>query len=107
MITGKLAWQFHTVPHPGEPGYETWPKDAWKYIGGVNDWGEFSVDAVRGIAYFSTGSATYDFYGADRVGNDLYANCLLALDAAPVNWCGTSRMCTTICGTTTTSPPRS
>jgi quinoprotein glucose dehydrogenase len=81
VITGKLAWQFHTVPHPGEPGYETWPKDAWQYIGGVNDWGELSVDSGRGIAYFSTGSATFDFYGADRVGNDLYANCLLALDA--------------------------
>ncbi len=61
VITGKLAWQFHTVPHPGEPGYETWPKDAWKYIGGVNDWGEFSVDSVRGIAYFSTGSANVRF----------------------------------------------
>jgi quinoprotein glucose dehydrogenase len=81
VITGKLAWQFHTVPHPGEPGYETWPKDAWKYIGGVNDWGELSVDSGRGIAFISTGSATFDFYGADRVGNDLYANCLLALDA--------------------------
>jgi quinoprotein glucose dehydrogenase len=81
VVTGKLAWQFHTVPHPGEPGYETWPKDAWKYIGGVNDWGELSVDSARGIAFISTGSATFDFYGADRVGNDLYANCLLALDA--------------------------
>ena len=81
VITGKLAWQFHTVPHPGEPGYETWPKEAWKYIGGVNTWGELSVDSARGIAYFPTGSPTYDFYGADRVGNGLYGNCLLALDA--------------------------
>lgn len=81
VVTGRLAWQFHTVPHPGEPGYDTWPKDAWRYIGGVNDWGEISIDSARGIAYFSTGSATFDFYGADRVGNDLYANCLLALDA--------------------------
>jgi quinoprotein glucose dehydrogenase len=81
ILTGKLAWEFHTVPHPGEPGYESWPKEAWRYIGGVNDWGELSVDSARGIAYFSTGSATYDFYGADRVGNDLYANCLIALDA--------------------------
>ena len=81
ILTGKLAWEFHTVPHPGEPGYETWPKDAWKYIGGVNTWGELSIDSKRGIAFFPTGSATYDFYGADRVGNDLYANCLIALDA--------------------------
>ena len=81
ILTGKLVWQFHTVPHPGEPGYETWPKDAWKYIGGTNTWGELTVDSKRGIAYFPTGSATFDYYGADRVGNDLYANCLLALDA--------------------------
>jgi quinoprotein glucose dehydrogenase len=81
VVTGKLVWQFHTVPHPGEPGYESWPKDAWKYIGGVNDWGELSVDSARGMAFFSVGSATFDFYGADRVGNDLYANCLVALDA--------------------------
>ena len=80
ILTGKLAWEFHTVPHPGEPGYETWPKEAWRYIGGVNTWGELSIDSKRGIAYFPTGSATYDFYGADRVGNDLYANCLIALD---------------------------
>jgi quinoprotein glucose dehydrogenase len=80
VLTGKLVWQFHTVPHPGEPGYETWPKDAWKYIGGVNDWGEFSIDSARGIGYFPLGSATFDYYGADRVGNDVYANCLVALD---------------------------
>jgi quinoprotein glucose dehydrogenase len=81
IVTGKMAWEFHTVPHPGEPGYETWPKEAWRYIGGVNTWGELSIDSARGIAYFPTGSATYDFYGADRVGNDLYANCLIALNA--------------------------
>jgi quinoprotein glucose dehydrogenase len=80
ILTGKLVWQFHTVPHPGEPGYETWPKDAWKYIGGVNTWGELTIDSKRAIAYFPTGSATFDYYGADRVGNDLYANCLIALD---------------------------
>jgi len=79
--TGKLAWQFHTVPHPGEYGYDTWPKDAWKYIGGTNTWGEITIDAERGIAYFPTGSATFDFYGADRHGANLFANCLLALDA--------------------------
>ncbi len=79
--TGKLVWTFHTVPHPGEPGYETWPPDAWKYVGGVNTWGEISVDEKRGIAYFPIGSPTYDFYGADRKGANLYSDCLLALDA--------------------------
>lgn len=81
VVTGKLVWQFHTVPHPGEFGYDTWPKDSWKYIGGVNTWGEISVDEKRGIAYFPVGSPTYDFYGADRPGANLFANCLLALDA--------------------------
>ena len=81
ILTGKLAWQFHTIPHPGEPGYETWPKDAWKYLGGVNDWGEISVDSARGIAYFPLGSPTFDFYGADRVGNGLYGTSLVALNA--------------------------
>jgi len=81
VITGKLVWQFHTVPHPGEFGYDTWPKDAWKYIGGVNAWGEISVDEKRGIVYFPLGSPTYDLYGADRKGQGLYGDCLLALDA--------------------------
>ena len=81
VVTGRLAWAFHTVPQPGEDGYETWPKDAWKYVGGANTWGEISVDTRRGIAYFPTGSATYDYYGADRIGSNLYANCLIALDA--------------------------
>ncbi len=80
VITGKLMWQFHTVPHPGELGYETWPKDAWKYIGGVNDWGEVTIDPVRGIAYFPLGSPTFDFYGADRVGTDLFGSSIVALD---------------------------
>jgi quinoprotein glucose dehydrogenase len=79
--TGKMVWIFHTVPHPGELGYDTWPKDAWKYSGGTNTWGEISLDEKRGIAYFPTGSPTYDYYGADRTGNNLFANCLLALDA--------------------------
>lgn len=81
VLTGKLAWIFHTVPHPGEFGYETWPKDAWKYVGGTNAWGEISVDKKRGIAYFPLGSPTYDFYGADRIGAGLFGDCLLALDA--------------------------
>ena len=74
-------WQFHTVPHPGEFGYETWPKDAYKYVGGANTWGEISIDAERGIAYFPTGSPTYDFYGADRIGANLFGTSLVALDA--------------------------
>ncbi len=80
--TGALRWSFHTIPHPGEPGYETWPKDAWKYTGGANNWAGSVLDEKRGILYVPTGSAVSDFYGADRAGNDLYANCLLAIDAA-------------------------
>lgn len=81
VITGKLVWVFHTIPQPGEYGYDTWPKDAYKYVGGVNTWGEISVDEKRGIAYFPLGSPTYDYYGGDRIGSNLFGNCLLALDA--------------------------
>jgi quinoprotein glucose dehydrogenase len=81
VITGRLVWTFHTIPHPGELGYDTWPKDAWRYSGGANTWGEITIDEKRGIAYFPTGSPTYDYYGADRIGSNLFANCLLALDA--------------------------
>jgi quinoprotein glucose dehydrogenase len=81
IVTGKLVWTFHTIPHPGEFGYDTWPKHAWKYSGGANTWGEISVDVKRGIAYFPTGSPTYDYYGADRIGSNLFGNCLIALDA--------------------------
>lgn len=80
--TGKLRWVFHTIPRPGEPGYETWPKDAWKSAGAANNWPGMALDAERGIVYVPTGSAVMDFYGGDRLGNDLYADCLLALDAA-------------------------
>jgi quinoprotein glucose dehydrogenase len=79
--TGALVWTFHTIPRPGEFGYDTWPKDAWKYAGGANTWGEISVDEKRGIAYFPTGSPTFDLYGGDRLGANLFGNCLLALDA--------------------------
>lgn len=79
--TGKLRWSFHTIPRPGEPGYETWPKDAWKTSGAANNWTGMTLDATRGIVYVPTGSAASDFYGTDRAGDDLYANCLLALDA--------------------------
>uniref|UniRef100_Q01RN3 Pyrrolo-quinoline quinone n=1 Tax=Solibacter usitatus (strain Ellin6076) TaxID=234267 RepID=Q01RN3_SOLUE len=81
VISGKLVWQFHTVPYPGEPHYDTFPKDAWKYIGGNNTWGDLTIDAKNGIAFFPLGSPTYDFYGADRKGAGLYGDCLLALDA--------------------------
>src|SRR5688572_24827780 len=63
VLTGKLVWTFHTVPRPGEFGYDTWPKDAWKYVGGVNNWGEMTVDTERGIVYVPIGSPTYDYYG--------------------------------------------
>ena len=79
--TGKLRWSFHTIPHPGEFGYDTWPKDAWKTSGAANNWAGMTVDAQRGIVYVPTGSAAFDFYGADRIGDDLFANCLIALNA--------------------------
>jgi quinoprotein glucose dehydrogenase len=79
--TGKLAWSFHTIPHPGEEGYKTWPKGAWKAAGAANNWAGMSVDKQRGIVYVPTGSAVSDFYGADRVGNNFFADTLLALDA--------------------------
>jgi quinoprotein glucose dehydrogenase len=81
VITGNLAWTFRTIPLPGDEGYETWPKDAYTYVGGANTWGEISIDEKRGIAYLPTGSATADFYGADRLGANLFAGCLIALDA--------------------------
>jgi quinoprotein glucose dehydrogenase len=79
--SGKLRWSFHTIPHPGEFGYETWPKDAWKYSGAANNWAGMAVDAKRGIVYVPTGSAAFDFYGANRLGDDLFATCLIALNA--------------------------
>jgi quinoprotein glucose dehydrogenase len=80
--TGEQRWIFHTIPRPGEPGYETWPPDAWQRVGGANSWAGITVDEARGIAFVPTGSATFDFYGGDRAGDNLYANTLLALDAA-------------------------
>jgi quinoprotein glucose dehydrogenase len=81
IVTGKLEWTFHTVPHPGEFGYDTWPKDAYKYVGGVNVWSEMSVDQDNGIVFLPLGSPTYDYYGADRHGSNLFGNSLVALDA--------------------------
>ncbi len=82
--TGTLAWVFITIPYPGEEGYETWPKDAYKNIdvGSANCWAGMAVDRNRGIIYAGTGSAAPDFWGGHRIGDDLYSNCLLALDAA-------------------------
>jgi quinoprotein glucose dehydrogenase len=79
--TGGLRWVFHTVPHPGELGYDTWPPDAWTRNGGANVWGAFSLDLRRGWVFAPTGSPSYDFYGADRKGQNLFGNCVLALDA--------------------------
>ncbi|MEO7270556.1 MAG: PQQ-binding-like beta-propeller repeat protein [Vicinamibacterales bacterium] len=79
--TGKLVWTFHTVPRPGEFGYDTWPKDAYQTIGGANNWGEQSIDAGRGIVYIPTGSPKYNFYGGNRPGANLFGDCLIALDA--------------------------
>jgi len=80
--TGAQRWSFHTIPHPGEFGYETWPKDAWQRSGAANNWTGMALDEKRGIVYVPTGSAVSDFYGADRAGNNLFADTLLALDAA-------------------------
>jgi quinoprotein glucose dehydrogenase len=79
--TGKVVWTFHTIPHPGEFGYDTWTKDAWQTAGGANVWGEMSLDVQRGILYAPTASAKYNFYGANRLGANLFGDCLLALDA--------------------------
>ncbi len=80
--TGRLVWTFHTVPRPGEPGSETWPPGAWKNRSGTNAWGFMTVDVARGLVFIPLGSPTDDFYGADRHGDNLYGNCIVALDAA-------------------------
>ncbi|HMV82054.1 MAG TPA: PQQ-binding-like beta-propeller repeat protein [Blastocatellia bacterium] len=82
LRTGKLRWIFHTIPHPGEYGYDTWPKDAWHYSGGTNAWAGLALDEKRGLLFAPTGSATYDFYGANRHGDNLFSNTLLCLNAA-------------------------
>lgn len=81
--TGQLAWVFHTIPQPEEYGYDTWPEEAYKNteVGGANNWAGMAIDRQRGIVYIPTGSAAYDFYGANRKGANLFANCLLALEA--------------------------
>jgi quinoprotein glucose dehydrogenase len=81
VVTGRLVWTFHTVPHPGEIGYDTWPKDAWKTVGGANAWSSMALDSKRGILYVPTASPKYNFYGANRTGKNLFGDSLLALDA--------------------------
>ena len=79
--TGKLVWRFNSIPYPGEPGYETWPPNAYQYVGGVNVWTGFALDEKRGLVFCPTGSAAFDFWGGNRIGQNLFANCLIALDA--------------------------
>jgi quinoprotein glucose dehydrogenase len=81
VLTGQLAWTFHTIPHPGEMGYETWPKDAWKTVGGANAWSGMALDEKRGVIFVPTASPKYNFYGANRTGSNLFGDSLLALDA--------------------------
>lgn len=79
--TGKLRWIFHTIPHPGEFGYDTWPERAYQISGGANAWAGVTVDARNGLVFAATGSASFDFYGVNRHGDNLFANSVLALDA--------------------------
>ena len=79
--TGKIRWTFRTIPHPGEYGYDTWPSDAWKRSGGANAWSGITVDEKRGLVFLPTGSAAFDFWGGNRQGANLFANCVLALNA--------------------------
>jgi quinoprotein glucose dehydrogenase len=80
--TGALRWTFRTIPQPGEKGHETWPREAWRHTGGANNWSGMSLDEKRGLVFVPTGSAASDFYGGDRLGDNLYANTLLAIEAA-------------------------
>ncbi len=81
VVTGKLVWVFHTIPRPGEFGYNTWPKEAYTYMGGVDAWGELTVDVKHGIVFVPLASGKYELYGGDRPGANLYADSLVALDA--------------------------
>jgi quinoprotein glucose dehydrogenase len=81
VVTGKLAWVFHTIPQPGELGYTTWPRDAYKRIGAANCWSGFTLDEKRGVVFFGTGSPASDFDGAARTGANLFSDCIMALDA--------------------------
>jgi len=80
--TGEVRWVFHTIPRPGEMGYDTWPNGAWQTAGGANSWPGLTVDVARGIVFVPTGSAAPDFYGGNRLGANFFANSLVALDAS-------------------------
>ncbi len=80
--TGEIRWAFRTIPKPGDFGHETWPSEAWTYTGGANSWPGMALDERRGLVFVPTGSAAFDFYGSNRIGDNLFANCLLALNAA-------------------------
>ena len=80
VYSGKIEWIFHTIPYPGEFGYETWPQDAYLKSGGANAWSGFSLDLKNEIVYISTGSAAFDYYGGDREGSNLFANSIIALN---------------------------
>jgi quinoprotein glucose dehydrogenase len=79
--TGKMVWRFHSVPHPGETGNDTWPAESWKNRSGTNVWGMISVDVKRNLVFLPFGSSSYDFYGADRKGKNLFSDSLVALKA--------------------------
>lgn len=81
VYTGRRKWIFHTIPHPGEFGFNTWSKDSWQRNGGTNNWAGMSVDEKRGWVFVSTGCSAFDFWGGDRIGDNLFSDCVLALDA--------------------------
>ena len=100
FITGKLLWTFHVIPHPGEFGYDTWPPDAWKTIGGVHNWNEMTIDEKRGIAYIPLGTSRFDFYGANRRATICSGIRFSPWTCAPARGCGITSWCTTTCGIT-------
>ncbi len=99
--TGERAWIFHTIPHPGEFGYETWPEDAWQHVGGANNWSGMTVDHARGVVYVPTGSATPDFYGASAPGPTFLPTRCWRSTPGPASASGTTRSSATTCGTAT------
>jgi quinoprotein glucose dehydrogenase len=96
--TGRQRWIFHTIPQPGEFGYDTWPPESYKLSGGANAWAGVTVDHQLGMVFAATGSASFDFYGVTRHGDNLFANCVLSM-RAPASASGISRASSTTCGT--------
>jgi quinoprotein glucose dehydrogenase len=99
--TGNLVWRFHTVPQPGEPGNDTWGPDGWKDRAGPSLWGLINVDVARGMVFLATGNPADSFYGGDRKGTNLYANCVIARMPEPANCAGTTSWCTMTSSITT------